>query len=127
MTKLKGIAPILETSNLKESIKYYETTLGFVCQGVWPETGDVCWASMRRDDAVIMLCIRNPKSKLEKPAFSGTLYLYPGDVDEAWAELKDKANISYEIETFDYGMREFGVIDPDGYLLQFGQEVDCAD
>ena len=30
------------------------------------------------------------------------------------------------IEDFDYGMREFAVFDNNGYLLQFGQEIDAA-
>ena len=38
-------------------------------------------------------------------------------------ELKDKARISYEIDNFPYGMREFAVYDNNGYLLQFGQEI----
>ena len=38
-------------------------------------------------------------------------------------KLKDKCKVCYPIETFDYGMREFGVYDINGYLLQFGQPV----
>jgi hypothetical protein len=39
-------------------------------------------------------------------------------------ELKDKAKICYEPETFEWGMREFGIYDNNGYLLQFGQEME---
>jgi len=124
MTKLNGIFPMLETSDLKKSVAYYESILDFVCEGMWPEEGEPCWASMRRDEVVIMLSSRNAHSKLPQPAFTGTLYMYPENVDQAWEELKDKANVSYEIETFEYGMREFGILDPDGYLLQFGQGVE---
>ena len=122
--KLKDLIPMLETSDLKESIKYYTETLAFTCQGVYPETGEPCWASLTKDKIVIMLTVRSAHSKSEKPTMTGTLYLYPDDVDKAWEELKDKTEVSYEIETFDYGMREFGIIDPNGYLLQFGQGVD---
>jgi len=31
-----------------------------------------------------------------------------------------KANICYEIETFEWGMREFAIYDNNGYILQFG-------
>jgi hypothetical protein len=37
---------------------------------------------------------------------------------------KDKARICYELEEFEYGMREFAVYDNNGYLLQFGEPVD---
>ena len=58
---------------------------------------------------------------------SGSLYLYSSDVDAAWSELKEKAAVCYEIETFDYGMREFAVYDNNGYIVQFGQPVQQAD
>ncbi|NNE66743.1 MAG: bleomycin resistance family protein [Pyrinomonadaceae bacterium] len=123
MTKLKGIVPMLETDDLRGSIEYYQSVLGFECKGVWPEEGEVCWASMHRDDAIIMLCVMNDRHGQTKPVMTGTLYLYPSDIDIAWSELKDKAKICYPIETFDYGMREFGVLDNNGYLLQFGQDL----
>jgi uncharacterized glyoxalase superfamily protein PhnB len=44
-------------------------------------------------------------------------------VDAIWENIKESANICYPIETFDYGMREFGIYDNNGYLLQFGQEI----
>ena len=37
--------------------------------------------------------------------------------------MKDKAEVVYPIEDFDYGMREFAIRDNNGYLLQFGQEI----
>ena len=43
-----------------------------------------------------------------------------------WEQVKDAARVCYPIEDFDYGMREFAVFDNNGYLLQFGQEIDVA-
>lgn len=123
MTKLMGQAPIFETRDLKETVEYYSTVLGFECEGMWPEGHTPCWADMRRGNATIMLTSRKENSDHAKPAFTGSIYLYPEDVDELWDELKDKADVSYEIETFDYGMREFGILDCNGYLLQFGQSA----
>jgi uncharacterized glyoxalase superfamily protein PhnB len=40
-----------------------------------------------------------------------------------WNKLKDKATVCYGIEDTVYGMREFAVCDNNGYLLQFGQEI----
>ena len=124
MTRLKGTAPILETKDLKNTVGYYQSVLGFRLGGLYPAEGDPWWAEMRRDDAVIMLCTRNAHSKVPEPTFTGSIYIYPSNVDEIWEELKDKVEISYPIETFDYGMREFGIVDCNGYLLQFGQEAE---
>jgi len=124
MTKLRGLAPILETKDLKETVEYYKTVLGFGCEGFYPEGDNPWWAEMKRDEVAIMLTSRRSDSDYAKPALTGSIYLYPNNVDEIWEELKDKADVSYEIETFDYGMREFAIRDCNGYLLQFGQGVD---
>jgi uncharacterized glyoxalase superfamily protein PhnB len=62
----------------------------------------------------------------ESPVLTGTLYIHCDDVDAAWERIKDAARVCYPIEDFDYGMREFAVFDNNGYLLQFGQEIDAA-
>ena len=121
--KLRGLIPMLETNDLKASIKFYSETLGFTCDGVFPSEENFSWASLSKDDVIIMLTARSPHSNEEKAVMTGSLYMYPDDVDEAWYQLKDKAEVSYEIENFDYGMREFGILDPNGYLLQFGQDI----
>ena len=46
------------------------------------------------------------------------------EVKQPKEDLKTKAKICYEIETFDWDMREFAVYDNNGYILQFGQPVD---
>ena len=122
--KLRDLIPMLETNDLKESIGFYEDVLGFTCRGTHPNEEEPFWASMSRDSVTLMLVARSPHSKVERASMTGSLYLYPDNVDEAWTELKDKAQVSYSIETFDYGMREFGVLDCNGYLLQFGQDVE---
>jgi uncharacterized glyoxalase superfamily protein PhnB len=37
--------------------------------------------------------------------------------------LKDSTTVVYPLEDFDYGMREFAIRDNNGYVLQFGQEI----
>jgi uncharacterized glyoxalase superfamily protein PhnB len=127
MTKLKGLVPMLETVDLRESVKFYKEVLGFEHEGFWPEDGEPSWASLNRDETVIMLVARNAHSKVERPTLTGSLYIYPESVDEAWEELKDKVEICYEIETFGYGMREFGIYDCNGYVLNFGQGVETIE
>lgn len=122
--KIIGLAPILETTDLKESIAFYIEVLGFQCDGIHPNGEDPVWASLRRGGANVMLSARNAHSGVENPTMTGSLYLYPDNVDAVWEELKDKTRVAYGIEDFDYGMREFAVYDHDGYLLQFGQDMD---
>lgn len=71
-----------------------------------------------------MFSIRNEHSEVAEPTFTGTFYFYPDDVDAAWRDLKDSVEVEYPIEDFIYGMREFGIRDCNGYLLQYGQGLD---
>ncbi len=58
---------------------------------------------------------------------SQTLYLRNNDVDEQYASLKDKVEVVQEPITRFYGMREWYMKDPDGYILCFGQEMKQTD
>jgi len=121
--KLKNVTVMLEAENLKETVEFYTTLLGFKCVSTYPNTGEACWACVVKDAVELMFTSRNAHSTIEKTTMTGSLYFYPDDVNTLWEELKDKVIVEYPIENFDYGMREFAVRDCNGYLLQFGQEV----
>lgn len=121
--KLTNLRVMLETRDLRETIKFYTELLGFVLDGIYPNNKEPCWACVIKDDIVIMFTTRNAHSTVEDTTMTGTLYFYPNDVDEAWELLKDKAIVEYPIENFGYGMREFAIRDCNGYLLQFGQGI----
>ena len=52
-----------------------------------------------------------------------TLYVYPDDVESLWEKLKEQAPVAYPLRETPYGMREFGIRDPNGFALSFGKEV----
>jgi uncharacterized glyoxalase superfamily protein PhnB len=45
------------------------------------------------------------------------------NIDELWYSIKDKAEVCSEIETFEWGMREFAIFDNNGYSFQFAQDM----
>jgi len=55
---------------------------------------------------------------------SQTLYLRNNDVDALFNSLKDKVEVVQGPTTKFYGMREWYMKDPNGYLLCFGQEME---
>lgn len=67
-----------------------------------------------------MLSMPNAHEGDNRPAFTGSLYFRVADVDALWSTLQGRARTCYPLESFDYGMREFGIYDNNGYLLQFG-------
>jgi len=121
--KLLKMTLMLEAENLKQTIDFYSRLLGFACQNCFPDVENPVWASLKKDGVELMFSARNAHSSIEKATMTGSLYLNPENVDEAWNYLKDKVTIEYPIENFDYGMREFAIRDCNGYLLQFGQEI----
>lgn len=55
--------------------------------------------------------------------FNGTLYFNPTDVEELFERVKDKVKVVMPLTVMDYGMREFRIVDPNGYELSFGQDT----
>jgi len=121
MTTFTALRPVLWTENLDDTVSFYIHILGFTLMG---RNDDWQWASLRKDDVQIMLSRPNVYEKTIGIGFTGSFYFNVDNVDDLWEDLKTKAKICYEIETFERDMREFAVYDNNGYLLQFGQPVD---
>jgi uncharacterized glyoxalase superfamily protein PhnB len=121
--KIKGILPMLETENLRQTIEFYTENLGFECRGAYPDAENPCWASLWNGDFEIAFSLPNAHKEFQKPLLTGSIYLYVENVEEFWQRLKDKVEIVYPPEDFDYGMREFGIRDCNGYVLNLGQNI----
>lgn len=120
MNKLNRLVPMIRTDDVKGTIEFYTGILGFTCNAQSEEWG---WASIAQGDVEMMIAVPNKHEEWSGPIMTGSFYFYPDDIDSLWVELKDKCKICYEIENFDYGMREFAIYDNNGYLLQFGKPI----
>lgn len=118
--KITKLRPMMSTEDLHGTIDFYTTVLGFTCGEFNQDWG---WATLSIDNVGIMIAKPNDHTPYDKIGFTGTFYFTTDDVEAMWTKVKDKANICYGIETFDWGMREFAVFDNNGYTLQFGQEI----
>lgn len=116
----KELRPILWTDRLEETILFYTGKLGFICDEQNDEWG---WASLHRDSVAIMVAKPNEHTPFTAPSFTGSFYINVDNVDELWEQLKDEVAVVYEIENFEWEMREFAIYDNNGYMLQFGQPI----
>ena len=114
------LTPMLYSQALGQTVEFYTSNLGFECEGLDKDAG---WALVRRDQVEIMFALPNDHLPFEKTNFTGSFYIRTNNVDKLWKELKDQVRICYPIESFEYGMREFAVYDNNGYMIQFGQEI----
>ncbi len=118
--KLKALSPIIWTDQFDKTLDFYIQILGFSLREINEDWG---WASLQKDELEFMVAKPNEHTPFEKPFFTGSFYFNMDNVDEIWNHLKDKVQICYEIENFEWGMREFAFYDNNGYLLQFGQNL----
>ncbi|WP_341724016.1 VOC family protein [Pseudoxanthomonas putridarboris] len=111
---------MLRTSDLPGTLAFYRDVLGFELASGGVAEG---WLALRRDAAGLMASGLNDHEGDAAPAFTGSLYFEVADVDTLWDAVRDHARICYTPEDFAYGMREFGIYDNNGYLLQFGMPL----
>jgi catechol 2,3-dioxygenase-like lactoylglutathione lyase family enzyme len=118
---LTGISPVLLSSDIDRSIEYFRDRLGFECT----KYGDG-FATATRDGQTILLALTHkpivPNWQLVDK--TGNAYIRVDNVDEIYAEVQERgAGIDYTLYDAPHGFREFGVQDPDGHDIAFGQPL----
>ncbi len=112
------LVPALLVKDMDETLAWYRR-LGFELTGSDSEEKPVAWAEVARDGVTLQFHSEPPGGTPSKPVCSGTFYFYPDSVDVLADEFRGKVRFEWGPETMDYGMREFGLKDPSGYLLAF--------
>lgn len=75
---------------------------------------------MNRDEGINIHLSRGHFSE----EFNSSLYVFCEDVDQLYNELKlKKATISNAIDDREYGMRDFDILDNNGYRITFGKNI----
>ena len=125
MATLTGVSPVLLVSDLDRAVSYYRDRLGFECD-TYGEPPD--FAVAERDEATILLALCNdaqrivPNWRIVDKIWNA--YIRVDDVDAMYAEVQTRgAPIDYTIYDAPSGFREFGVQDPDGHDIAFGQPL----
>lgn len=127
--RLKKLTPILWTKDLRETISFYTNNLGFTCRHQIDR-----FAILTKDDIEIMIVIpmddsedcedmENKQAFFPKPNFTGSLYIDTENVDQLWEKVKDKVKVKYGIGNQDWLVRDFSILDNNGYEVVFGQDI----
>jgi predicted enzyme related to lactoylglutathione lyase len=125
MPTLTGVSPMLLVADLERAVTFYRDALGFDCE-VYGEPPD--FAVVGRDAAVILLALA-PNGAALKPNWqivekTVDAYIRVDDADAIYEEVQQRgARIDYTIYDAPHGFREFGVQDPDGHDIAFGQPL----
>jgi catechol 2,3-dioxygenase-like lactoylglutathione lyase family enzyme len=133
--KLSDVTPNLIVSDIDRSTAFYRDTLGFSVVTTVPEQAPFAFVWLQRDTVHVFLNSRESAAH-ELPAWGhrpigGTNSLYilveaettEAGVDGIHDSIVGKARIAMELKDQFYGIREFGIEDPDGYLIFFAQRL----
>jgi hypothetical protein len=131
---LQHISPLLQVSDVQASLVFYGQKLGFRTGSI-----DGGFTVIRRDDCIIYLAqktkdvdVTNKASRAVDDGWCNYdlhIHCQPGTLDALYAEFKANGVTMPDCfrngpVTRSYGIRDFSVIDPDGYDLVFGEEIE---
>lgn len=115
------IMPVLRVSDMQRSVDWYRRTLGFMLTWRSPNDGGGENCLLAGGDTNLMLTTGSHLG--DKPAFAGSLYFEMRGVRDFWNRIKDQADVVWPLEATAYCTLEFGIHDPDRYILAFAEPV----
>jgi catechol 2,3-dioxygenase-like lactoylglutathione lyase family enzyme len=126
--KLKKLSPILWTKDLNETISFYENVLGFQGKSNFPD-----FVSLTKGEVEIMFILpqdepadcKEPKESefFPGPSLTGSLFISVDNVDVFWEQVKARATVKTALADREYWMRDFSILDNNGYELVFGEDI----
>lgn len=123
--KLTASAPLLLVKDVIHSAEWYRDKLGFKTVAFFGEP--VTFAITQRDNHYLMFC-KAPAEEI-KPYWkivekTCNAYFWVDDVEKLYKEFVDAgATIDYSLCVMPYGVKEFGINDPDEYDISFGEII----
>lgn len=115
---LVGAATVFVVCNIAKSIGHYRDALGFAI--TFQYGNPIFYACLCRDDVALHLLAAQETKRLPG---NGGICVFVKDVDRVHADLVSRgANVIKAPQNYDYGMRDFDVVDLDGNHLTFGME-----
>ena len=129
------VTPNLIVADIDRSLRFYRDVLGFSIVTTVPEAAPFVFVWLQRDGISVFLNAREgvgedlPELAARPLGGTNTLFMVleadsiEAGVDALFAEVSGKATVVMPLKTQFYGMREFGIEDPDGYVILFAQRT----
>lgn len=124
--------PNLVVADVARSLAFYRDLLGFKIIATVPDAAPYVFAMLQRDG--VELFLNDIEAARKDPAYSQmaqvvgksgiSLYFDVTGVKALFEALQGKATIVAPLERKFYGVTEFNVTDPDGYLVTFAERLD---
>jgi uncharacterized glyoxalase superfamily protein PhnB len=128
----KKITPNLIVASVERSLTFYVDILGFERAMTVPENSPFVFASVTSGPVEIFFndvsTVAKGSPQLANRAFGGgnTMFIEVEGVDALHDRVATRAAICMDLTTQWYGMREFAIEDPDGYVITFAERMQQA-
>ena len=132
MTTFSKLTPNLLVADVERSLTFYTNVLGFERGFTVPDQAPFVFGSVVSGPIEIFFNEREAATK-EYPAFAGkplgitgTMFIElqgTGHIERLHGQLKAAVPIVMELVTQWYGVKEFAIVDPDGYVITFAERV----
>ena len=121
--RLRGVSPVVPVRDVAATADFYRRHLGFETAFMTP---DATYAVVARDGQSIHLTAADDPEALRATARNISFYVEVEDVDGLWSAVAASAppTKTRPPEDKPWGVREFHILDPDGCLLRFGQDLE---
>lgn len=132
---LTDVVPNLIVSDIDTSTAFYRDVLGFEVVTTVPDQAPHVFVWLKRDGVGVFLNaaagVGDDLPELSRRAIGGTATLFvtveaasaSEGVDALLQAVGQKAKVVMPIKDQFYGMREFAIEDPDGYVIIFAQRT----
>jgi catechol 2,3-dioxygenase-like lactoylglutathione lyase family enzyme len=121
MAEFKKLVLVLKVSDMQKSVDFYTCILGFTV--AWRAANDGGENCMLQAGAAELL-LSTGSHLGDRPPFTGTLYFHMAGVQAFFERVKNQAEVVCPLEAMDYGQKEFGIRDGDGYTLAFAEALE---
>jgi uncharacterized glyoxalase superfamily protein PhnB len=130
MPNVQKLTPNLLVSKVEQSLAFYEGVLGFARGMTVPDQPPFAFASVTSGPVEIffndhaMVAKESPATANLAIGGGNTMFIEIADVDAFHESIKDRVKVLIPLVTQWYGMREFTIADPDGYVITFAERVE---
>jgi uncharacterized glyoxalase superfamily protein PhnB len=130
---ITDVTPNLIVSDIARSTAFYKDVLGFSVTATVPDAAPFVFVWLQRGGVSVFLNVaeaaREDLPTVAARAVGGTMSMFitleaqttDEGVDALFRSVDGKARVLMPLKNQFYGMREFAIEDPDGYLLIFAQ------
>jgi uncharacterized glyoxalase superfamily protein PhnB len=139
--KCNKLTPNFSVANIRQSVQFYESILGFRLIMAMPETQDgaeetlldnkeYVFAMMQKDAVEIFLQRSDsfredvPLAEQKTIGASVSFFMEMEGIEDLYRQIRSKGVATTEMKTTGYGMREFYMKDNSGYVLGFAEKAD---